>query len=85
MACGLPVVTKHISGITDFIFTNNSDGLILDSEDPESYLKVIRRILDDSKLRDEIINNALNTVKEKFMEKVIYKNYFDIFNRVLRS
>jgi glycosyltransferase involved in cell wall biosynthesis len=34
MACGTPVIARHIEGITDYIIKNEEDGFIIDSDDP---------------------------------------------------
>lgn len=83
MACGLPVVAKEIEGITDYIFKNGVDGVIVKGEEPEDYLKAIKSLLDDNSFREKIISNAMSSVKKDFSEEAVLIKYHSLFNKVL--
>src|SRR5690625_7198365 len=37
MSCGLPVICRKIDGITEFIYDDKNEGLIIDSDNPKIF------------------------------------------------
>ena len=83
MACGTPVVAKSLPGITDYIFKDGQNGIIIDSEDPNTFALAIMELLKKKDLARKLIQNALMTVKSRFSEEVIFKEYQRLIMYVL--
>lgn len=63
MALGVPVITSEVGGTNNF-FKNEFDILFTVPEDSISTMKAIDKLINDHKLRDTIVRNALDTVKK---------------------
>ncbi|MFW6016162.1 MAG: glycosyltransferase family 4 protein [bacterium] len=81
MSTGLPVVTTNIPNITDYIIKNNFDGIIV-SDDFDLAPNVIR-LYKDKEFYDYVSNNAINTVLNRFSEKIIMGQYFDLYSNLM--
>jgi len=72
MAAGLPVLATPVGGIVDFLFDPEknpgkpSTGLFVNVEDPQSIATQVKRILEDSNLKNTIVENGRKMVKEKY-------------------
>lgn len=64
MAAGVPIIATKVGGIPDFL-EDRKTGLFCSSE-PEDIAFKIRIILDNDKLREEIVGNAKKLVVEKY-------------------
>jgi glycosyltransferase involved in cell wall biosynthesis len=85
MACGVPVIAKEIPGITDYIFDNGENGLIIDSEDPKKYAQVVEQLVADKDLSEKVSRKASITVQNRFTEDVVYEQYTKLFDFALRT
>ncbi len=81
MVSGIPCIASDIRGNNDLI-KNEKNGLLINPYDYLSFSNNIKRILLDNKLRDRIVNSALNDVKNYSIESVL-KQLFEIFNSYL--
>ncbi len=63
MAAGLPVIASDVGGIKDIV-KNNINGLIVSNNDSKEIAMAIKRILDDKQLREKIIINGKEFVKD---------------------
>lgn len=63
MACGAAVVTTDCGGVRDFAFPNET-ALICPVKDSDSLYQETYRLLADSQLREQLVKNALETVKK---------------------
>lgn len=67
MACGLPVVAADAQGISDILEHGEaSGGLIVPRENPQALAANLGRILDDSKLAQELGKRAYHRVEANF-------------------
>lgn len=64
MAVGVPIVGTKVGGIPDFL-EDRKTGLFAELE-PKDIAFKIRIILENDKLKEEMVNNALALVKEKY-------------------
>ncbi|MHC1703464.1 MAG: glycosyltransferase family 4 protein [Tenuifilaceae bacterium] len=83
MACGVPVVTKRIPGITDFIFEQEMNGLVIDSENPLEFAIAIEKVLKEKELSEKLSQNAITTIKARFSEDAVFKDYLKLIDFVL--
>ena len=70
MSCEVPVVTVNIEKITDYILTNNLEGLIVKDKAKEIATSLIN-ILSDQKLSEKMGKRGRKTVVEKFGVNII--------------
>ncbi|MBL7081037.1 MAG: glycosyltransferase family 4 protein [Candidatus Omnitrophica bacterium] len=89
MACGVPVVASAVGGIGEII-KDKETGLLVEPANSEALYKAIKLLLEDNKLRLQIIENAGREIKERFslereireIEKVYYaaiQKYEDLY------
>lgn len=62
LAMAKPVLASKIWGIKDVI-KNNYNGILVDN-DPEEWVRAIRKVIEDKSLREKLIKNALNNIKK---------------------
>jgi glycosyltransferase involved in cell wall biosynthesis len=65
MACGIPVVTTGVSGITELV-TDGENGLIVEPDRPGDLADAMHRLLKDPGLAEELAARGRATVAEKF-------------------
>lgn len=66
LATGLPVVATDKGGNNDIINEKNDCGLLVQYDDVENTAGAIKRLMEDSALRDRLARNAVMVVNEKF-------------------
>lgn len=79
MACGLPVVSTNVGEI-DKIISNNT-GRLFNPDKPDTAIKAILEIINDSELRLRLSDNAIRTAKKfswKDVAQKTYQNYLSI-------
>lgn len=89
MAAGLPVIATPAGGIVDFLFDpdKNPDllptGLYAEVRNPESIAKQVKRLMEDKKLKEEIIVNGKMLATKKYdwnlVAKIMKTKVFDCF------
>ena len=82
MACELPVITTK-SGGPEEIISDGFNGLLVDINSPDQIVNAIQRLTKDKILKDKIIKNAINSVKEKYTTRKMLENYDAIYQKVL--
>jgi glycosyltransferase involved in cell wall biosynthesis len=65
MVMGTPVISTYVSGIPEVI-KNGVNGLLVPPEDSNSLADAIVKLAGDTKLREDLIKNGRETVKELF-------------------
>ncbi len=83
MACGVCVVARRIRGLTDYIITDGKDGILVESEDPEDYFEAIKTQVTNPGWKNEIGRAAIGTVRRRFREEEIYKEYLTLYHELL--
>lgn len=73
MAAGLPVIATPVGGIVDFL-KNKETGLFCEVNSPEDIARKVEIYVHDKNLRDEIVENALRMVKEKYDWNMVAKD-----------
>ena len=83
MACGVPVVASDIPVVREII-TENHDGKLVRPDRPAELSRSLRFIIDYPEYAAKIKENALKTIKSKFMWEQKKKELFDIYSELVR-
>jgi len=78
MAAGVPVVGTKVGGIPDFL-VDGETGLFCEARNSKNIAENIKKILEDIGLRDKLILNGKNLVKEKYSWNMIADKMKNIF------
>lgn len=81
MAAELPVIATPVGGIVDFL-TERKTGLFCEVENPKSIAEKIELLMHDAALREELVKNAREMVREKYDWGLIAGKMEDIFNKL---
>lgn len=81
MAAKLPVIATPVGGIVDFI-DDRSTGVFCSPDCPQSIVKAVRLLLEDKNLKDKIVLNAYNRVKERYEWSNIAFKMKEVFNKI---
>ena len=65
MACGLPVVTTGVSGITELV-RNGENGLIVEPDRPVELADALHRLIKDPELAGHLAERGRSTISERF-------------------
>jgi glycosyltransferase involved in cell wall biosynthesis len=65
MACGLPVVTTGVSGITELV-RNGENGLIVEPDRPVELADALHRLIKDPELASHLAERGRTTISERF-------------------
>lgn len=76
MACGTPVLTTPVGGITELI-KDGENGFILEEDSPQWIAKRVIQVLEHPKL-NEIRENAYNMVREEYSYEAVVERYRQI-------
>ncbi len=83
MSTGLPVVTTNIEGITNYIIENKVDGCIV--ENSAEIFDVVKEILDNPSVYDELSRNARKNSMEKFNISKVMTTYYNLYESILNA
>jgi teichuronic acid biosynthesis glycosyltransferase TuaC len=79
MASGLPVIATKVGGIVDFIIDKKT-GVFCEVNNPKDIADKVQMILNDNRLKDELIINSKKLVSEKYNWNNISENMRKIFS-----
>lgn len=65
MAAGLPVIATSVGGIPDFL-RDGETGLFCRVNDPRSIAEQVERLMNDTSLRQKLVENGQQLVKDKY-------------------
>jgi len=82
LACGTPVVAFGATGLLDIV-EHQSNGYLAQPFSPDDLWQGIDWVLSDKDRRKRLSNNARKTAIEKFCQKVVVKNYIDLYNHII--
>ena len=81
MACGLPVLTTEVGGISDLV-THESNGFVLAPRDVDAIATGLRTLLEDAELRARLGAEARKTVTSRFDSKACTAELGSIFRAI---
>lgn len=78
MACKTVIITSNIGGNNELI-ENNVNGVSVDPEDIDSFIKQIHNLLNNEQLRKSLVENAFKTVKKYDWDQIgnLYLNVYE--------
>ena len=82
MATGVPLVTTNV-GMAPYLIKNEINGFKTQIEDIDELYKYSAELIKNKELREKIIKNALNTVKEYSWENIVKQYYNKIYKKFL--
>lgn len=82
MAMGIPVIGTPVGGIIDFL-QDGETGLYCAVDDPSTIAAAIKKLLTDKALREKIVTNAYQLVRDHYRWELIAKQYRGVFNRLV--
>lgn len=81
MACKLPVIATPVGGIVDFL-SDRQTGVFCYPDNPNSIVKAVNSLIEDSELRNSVISNAFNTVSQRYGWDKVSKGMQSVFDKV---
>jgi len=72
MSKGLPVIATSVGGIPDII-KNMDNGMLVSSKSSEEIVKSVKTLIENSTLREKLINNGYEFAKEHTLKKQAIK------------
>ena len=83
MAAKVPVIATRVGGIVDFL-SDKRTGLFCGVSEPKDLAKKVEIYLRDRELRDEIVDNAFEMVKEKYDWNLVAKDMKEkVFEKII--
>lgn len=82
MACGLPVVATHVSGLPELV-EHGKTGLLVPPQNPAALAAAISCLLDDEKLRESFGRSGRETAVVKYSIQSMVKSHESLFTRLL--
>lgn len=83
MACDVPIVATGVDAIPDVI-QNGKDGILVEKDSPTTILKVIGKLFNDSKLRENLIDITKHDVRKYGADRLASEN-LQVYVRVLND
>jgi glycosyltransferase involved in cell wall biosynthesis len=80
MACGLPVVTTRIGGMTDFV-KDGETGLLVDPQNSEQLVVALSKLMGDKRLRQRIAADGEKLVRSEYAWEKAAKRYLGAFQK----
>lgn len=83
MYCGCPTVTFTIEGSgVNWVSLNGETGIEVTNSDSQAYAQAIDKLLQDENLRNEMGKNAKKRVISLFSQKIVAKQYQDLYGKL---
>ena len=81
MVCGLPVIGTEVGGIPDFL-KDKETGLFCEVNNPKDIAEKIKEILENDNLREILVKNGLELVREKYSWDKIAQQMREVFRKI---
>ena len=83
MACGLPVITSKLKGITDWVIKDGHNGLLCNTDNRKEFSETILLLLRDMSFTYNCGRSARKTIIEKFTIDKVSSKYEEIYNKLI--
>ena len=78
----LPIIATNVGGIPEII-NNGHEGILVQKENPKILANSINRVLKDSELRNQFIQNAYKKVQEHYSIEKYAHNMFSLYSKMI--
>ncbi len=78
MACGLPVASCNVVGVTDCLH-DGANGLLTEAGDVSAHAAALRRLIEDRALAHRLADTALGEVREVYSWEVVGRRIMTIY------
>ncbi len=82
MACGVPLIAAYSGGIKDILPSNESCALLVPPADSEAITNAILRLLEDTTLRVNMVENAFKRFCTHFTDDIMIRKTIAIYRMV---
>ncbi len=82
MATGVPVITTKV-GMAPEVINNSINGFITNIDDINQLFEYSTKIIENKDVREKIIHNALESIKDYSWEKITKQYYLKIYKKIL--
>ena len=83
-ANGVPVVASSIGGINEII-KNRETGILVEPNNPDELYRGIKLVLEDVSLREKIVSNAKQQIKEKFSLETMISKVESVYKELIKD
>jgi glycosyltransferase involved in cell wall biosynthesis len=84
MAAKIPVIATRIGGITDSV-KDEQTGLLVDERSPDQIATAVLRLIDDSKLKDDIASNGYLLASGSFSREYSAQSFSSLFQSLIQK
>ena len=81
LASGTCVVASNVGGVPDII-KHNVTGLLVKEKNSIEITRAVNQLIATKDLRDKLISNGLNHVRQTFSWQVVCRQFTDAYNKV---
>jgi glycosyltransferase involved in cell wall biosynthesis len=74
-ASHVPIVATNAAGIPEVV-VNGKTGLLCEKENPQSFADAVLKLMNDFELREQLVKNGYEHLKENFTKEVIAKKMY---------
>jgi len=78
----LPIIATKVGGIPEII-TNGHEGILVPAENPKILADSINRVLENSELRNQLIQNAYKKVQSHYSIEKYAHNMFNLYSKMV--
>ena len=78
----LPIIATNVGGIPEII-TDGHEGILVPKENPKILANSINRLLENSKLRNQFIQNAYKKVQNHYSIEKYTHNMFNLYSKMM--
>lgn len=84
LSCGKPVIASAVGGIPEVVI-NEEIGYVIEKFDKAEYIAKIKKVLNDSDLRERMSENAQKMIQEEFLMPKIARRFEEIYKNILKA
>jgi glycosyltransferase involved in cell wall biosynthesis len=84
MCCRIPVIASPSGGPGD-ILSDRTHALLLKESSPDEISRLVRAVLTDYSLREELVKNAFELVETKYTWKIVVDQLEKVYGRTIKE
>ena len=79
----IPLIGTNVGGIPDII-KDGETGILVPQKNPEAIREAVKKLVEDHELRDTLVENARNHIKNSFSWETITEKFFEIYSSLAK-